>query len=219
MNKGGRRGIILCGGVIEDDFVLNMINEFKPDSIIAVDKGLNFLDCHNIEPNVIVGDFDSVDKGIISRYKEKDRIQIYQHESMKEWSDTELAIKVAIDLKLEELLILGATGKRLDHFWANVQSLKLALDAGVCGTILDSRNRIRLLDGDFTLDKKESFGCYLSLFPLGGILTNITLEGVKYPMNNEELTPWNSRCVSNEIIDKMKISFEKGIIVLMETKD
>ena len=211
--------VIVCGGVIEGAFVLETIRNSKPKYIIAVDKGLEFLHQHNIKPDLIVGDFDSVREDVVSHYLNKN-IPIHQHDSRKESSDTELAIKVAIGLKFEKLLILGATGNRLDHFWSNVQSLKLALDIGVRGVILDSKNRIRLLNKEFALKKSESFGDYFSLFPLGEPVENVILEGAKYPLKNETLTPWNSRCISNEIVEeRLKITFDNGVVVLMETRD
>ena len=88
------------------------------------------------------------------------------------------------------------------------------------GIILDSRNKIRLLNKDFVLKKSDSFGSYFSLFPLGGVVPNLSLEGAKYPLENESLTPWNSRFISNEVVEEeLKITFEDGIVILMETRD
>ena len=220
INMKKKKAIIICGGFIETDFALETIRDARPDCIIAADKGLEFLHQHKIMPDVIVGDFDSVSKKVLSHYVGEKTISIYQHDPKKESSDTELAIEAAMELEHKELLILGATGNRLDHFWGNVQSLKAPLDANVEVVILDSKNKIRLLNGDFTLRKSESFGSYFSLFPLGGMIQNLSLEGAKYPLKNERLTPWNSRFISNEIIDEeLKISFDDGIVILMETKD
>ena len=212
--------VIICGGVIEEAFVLETIKNSNTDCIIAVDKGLEFLHQHKIKPDVVVGDFDSISKEIMSHYLDRDEISIYSHDSVKESSDTELAIEVALNLKVKHLLILGGTGNRLDHFWGNVQSLTMALEAGVCGVIMDSKNRIRLLNKEFALRKEDRFGDYFSLFPLGGVVDKVSLQGAKYPLTNEKLTPWNSRCISNEIIEEeLVIRFNNGVVVLMETKD
>ena len=215
-----KKAMIICGGLIEADFALEIIKEVEPDCIIAADKGLEFLYQQNIVPDVIVGDFDSVSKKILSHYVGEKTISIYQHDSKKDSSDTELAIEVAMELEHKELFILGATGNRLDHFWGNVQSLKKALDTGAKGIIWDSKNKVRLLSQDFKLKKSESFGSYFSLFPLGETVENVSLEGAKYPLENEGLTPWNSRFISNEIVEEeLKITFDSGIVILMETRD
>ena len=219
-NMKKKKAMIICGGFIEVDFALETIRDVIPDCIIAADKGLEFLYQYKIVPDVIVGDFDSVSKKVLSHYVGEKTISIYQHDSKKESSDTELAIEAAMELEHYELLILGATGNRLDHFWGNVQSLKRALDAGVEGIILDSKNKVRLLNGDYVLKKSESFGSYFSLFPLGGTVEKVSLEGAKYPLKNESLTPWNSRFISNEIVEEeLKITFDDGVVVLMETRD
>jgi thiamine pyrophosphokinase len=215
-----KKAIIICGGLIEEDFVLATIKAHEPDCVIAVDKGLEFLHRHKIRPDAIVGDFDSVNENVISYYVREKAICIYQHDANKENSDTELAMEVAIELNQKDLLILGATGNRLDHFWGNVQSMKIPLDNGIKSMIVDSKNKIRLLDKDFVIKKEECFGNYFSLFPLGEPAKNVSVEGAKYPLKNETLTPWCSRCISNEIVDEeLRITFSSGIVILMETKD
>ena len=132
----------------------------------------------------------------------------------------ELALELCIEMGHKQITILGATGNRLDHFLGSIQSLKLLLDANSKGMILDSQNRIRLLKGDFTLAKEDAFGKYFSIFPLGGTVENVKLLGAKYPLENYQLTPYTTRCISNEILGKeLKVSFDSGIMIFMETKD
>ena len=215
-----KKTIVLCGGMIEEDFALKVIRDESPDVIIAVDKGLEFLYKHKIEPNLILGDFDSVDKTIISHYQNQGKIPIHQHQSEKDASDMELALELCVEMGYQKITILGATGNRLDHFLGSIQSLKLLLDANSEGVILDRQNKIRLLKSDFTLAKKDAFGKYFSIFPLGGTVENVNLQGAKYPLENYQLTPYTTRCISNEILEKeLKVSFDSGIIIFMETKD
>lgn len=54
-----------------------------------------------------------------------------------------------------EILILGATGGRIDHLWANVQSLAIPFKAGINAVIMDRQNKIRLIGGGETHLKKE----------------------------------------------------------------
>ena len=215
-----KQTVIFCGGMIEEDFALKTIKDESPDFIIAVDKGLEFLYKHKLEPNLILGDFDSVDGVIISRYQSQEKIPIHQLQSEKDASDMELALELCIKMGHKQITILGATGNRLDHFLGSIQSLKLLLDANAEGVILDSQNRIRLLREDFTLAKVDAFGKYFSIFPLGGSVENVSLQGAKYPLKNYQLTPFGSRCISNEITgEEMKVRFDSGIMIFMETKD
>lgn len=217
MNK---RTVIISGGELEEEFALSVLKDEETEFIIGVDRGLLFLYEQNILPNYIVGDFDSTPAEVISYYKEKTKVPIREYSSVKDASDTEIALRLCLDLRRKNILILGGTGTRVDHQWANIQTLKIALDAKADARILDSHNQIRLLNQDLVLKKEEAFGSYFSVFPLGGTVEDFNLKGAKYPLSHHALTPYDSLCVSNEIAgDEVEISFSYGIVVLMETRD
>lgn len=216
----GKRTVIVSGGMLEEEFALQILKAEETEFIIGVDKGLQFLYEHQIQPNYIVGDFDSAPQEVISYYQKETHIPIRRFNPVKDASDTEIALRLCLDLRRKQILILGATGNRMDHFWSNVQSLKIALDAGAEAWILDSYNRIRLLDQSIVLKKEEAFGPYFSVFPLGGIVGDFNIKGAKYPLTHHTLTPFDSLCVSNEFAgDEVEISFPLGEVILMETRD
>ena len=182
---------------------------------------MEFLYRHQIMPDYIVGDFDSVRKEVVDYYRNETHVGIREYNPVKDASDTEIAIRLAMTLGGTDLVILGATGGRIDHLWANVQSLSIPFKAGVHAEILDSRNRILLLgEGETHLKKSEAYGPYFSVFPLGTEVYGFTIEGAKYPLQDHVLTPYDSLCVSNEIAeDEVVIRFTTGIVILMETRD
>jgi thiamine pyrophosphokinase len=103
---------------------------------------------------------------------------------------------------------------------ANVQILKIALDQGMRAYILDECNRISVWEKEIRLCESERFGKYFSLFPLGGDAPDVSIEGAQYPLEHYRMSPFESRCVSNEYKDdEVVITFPKGTIVLMETRD
>lgn len=217
MNK---RGVIISGGRIGSSFALSVLKEIQPECIIGVDRGLKFLYENEIFPTHIVGDFDSADSEIVSYYKENTKIPIREFNPVKDASDTEIAVRLAVELGMKEVWILGGTGTRLDHVLANIQVLKIAYDAGVKAYLLDEYNKISLMGGEMCLKREEAFGTYFSVFPLGGIVENFNIEGAKYPLCNHTLTPYDSLCVSNQIQEEeVKITFPKGLVILMETRD
>ena len=61
--------LIVTGGEINKNFLKKHLKINKYDIIIAVDKGLETLDILNINPNYVVGDFDSIDKTILRKYE------------------------------------------------------------------------------------------------------------------------------------------------------
>lgn len=213
-------GIIVSGGSIDDSFATRFIEESNASYIIGVDSGLHFLQRNQIVPTHIVGDFDSVQPKVIAQYKKCSNISIHELHPVKDASDTEVALRLALDLGVKELWILGATGSRLDHVMANIQILKIALDAGVKAWIVDTCNRISLCENEIRILKEDSFGAYFSLFPFGDEVKDVSIQGAKYPLSKYRMTNNESRCVSNEICDsEVIITFGEGIMILMETRD
>ena len=216
----GKLGMIFSGGNLEQSFALEEYEKRKPEIVIGVDRGVEFLYQNKILPTHIVGDFDSVNPKVIDYYKKNTRIPIREFNPVKDASDTEIAIRLAIELGGEELYILGGTGTRLDHVWANVQTLKVAHDAGVNAYILDKCNRISLVEEQTTLSKENAYGPFFSVFPLGETISDFSIRGAKYPLENHTLCPYDSLTVSNQFSEnEVHIAFPKGIIILMETRD
>ena len=172
MNK---EAVIVSGGTLDEEFVLSVLKEKEERFLIAVDKGLLFLHEHGICPDYIVGDFDSVAQEVIALYKEQKMIPIREFNPVKDATDTEIAIRLAIEFECQQITILGGTGTRLDHVWGNVQSLKIAADAGVQAFLLDCHNRIRLLKKRVELRKTDAFGKYFSVFPWERPFMNLIL--------------------------------------------
>ena len=217
MNK---KAVIVSGGSIQDAFALQMLNEIQPAYVIGVDSGLAFLYRNQVEPTHIVGDFDSVDPEVIAYYKNKTDIPIREFNPVKDATDTEIGVRLALELGADVLYLFGATGTRLDHVLANIQMLKIALDAGVKAYLVDECNRISLWNEEVTLSKEESFGTYFSIFPFGDSVEKVSITGAKYPLNEYHLTNRESRCVSNEVAEEeVHITFSDGILILMETRD
>jgi thiamine pyrophosphokinase len=157
---------------------------------------------------------------VIAHYKEQATIPVREFNPVKDATDTEIAVRLAIELGVNELWILGATGTRLDHVMANIQVLKIALDAGVKAWIVDEHNRISLWKNEIFLLDETRFGTYFSIFPFGTEVKEVSIKGAKYPLTNYHMTNENSRCVSNERTDKeVVITFSEGIVILMETRD
>ena len=149
----GKTIVIVSGGELKEEFALSVLEKEGANCVIGVDKGMEFLYRNQITPNYIVGDFDSVNQEIADYYRNHTNVPIREYNSMKDASDTEIAVRLAVTLGCSRLLILGATGGRVDHLWANVQTLTIPFRAGIEAEILDTRNRIRLIGGDTVLKK------------------------------------------------------------------
>ena len=218
-----KKSIIISGGELDEELTLSVLKEQEERCVIGVDRGVEFLYNHQIMPDYIVGDFDSTREEIRDYYKNETNVPVREYNPVKDASDTEIAIRLAMTLGSRKILILGATGGRIDHLWANVQSLMIPFKAGIEAKILDRQNLISIIGGGEThIRRSEAFGTYFSVFPLGEDIFGFNISGAKYPLKNHTLTPYNSLCVSNQIAGDAKeavISFPSGQVILMETRD
>lgn len=217
MNK---KAVIISGGSLNESFAKKVIDHVKPQIRIGVDRGLLFFYTNDIIPTHIVGDFDSLDVDILPEYESRPEVTIRRYNPVKDSTDTEIAITLCTTLEVDTVVILGATGSRIDHVLGNVQCLKILQREGIKGYILDEHNRISLVEQQTTLRREDAFGDYFSFFPLGGEVEDFCLSGAKYPLVNHILSPYNSLCVSNEYADEtVRVQYENGTVVMIESRD
>ena len=209
--------LIISGGSIDKEFLLDIVNKTEDKFIIAADRGVLYASDAGIEINRAIGDFDSVSE------EEKQRIiDRYDTEVLipeKDDTDTEHALKYALDLNPEEIILLGCTGSRLDQTFAAIRNLKLASDRGVSAYVMDKCNRIRVVKGEIRIKKAEAFGKYISIVPYGDKAEGITLKGMKYPLDNYTMTADFNIGISNEIVSDEAIILSDDYLIVMETID
>lgn len=207
--------LIVSGGSINIQWFQEWLKNKEFDNIIAVDKGLEALDLLELKPSHVIGDFDSISINVLNKYKEN-RTTLNKE---KDYTDTHMALKLAIELKSEEITIVGAIGTRIDHTIANIHILKEALDSNIKCTIINENNKILLIDKLANI-KKDTYYKYISLIPLTTTVESITLDGFKYLLKNATLKIGESIGVSNEQLEeKAKIDFKSGILIVIYSKD
>ncbi len=219
--------IIVSGGNIQKDFALDFLkNQIrKIDNaipvLIAADKGVEFFMDTEYAPAIAVGDFDSLsEKGrkYLRAHKETEIISLKPE---KDDSDTQSAMNLAIDRRARNILLLGATGTRMDHFMANLGLLSLGKKRGAKVAIVDANNYISLIPSGSVIKKEGQFGKYVSFFPVGGEVEGLTLVGFKYPLSRYHLKPEDSGLtVSNELIgDEAAVFYESGTLMMIMSRD
>lgn len=212
--------LIISGGEIQDSFVLDLVKTGGYEVIMAADAGMEALYRIKIQPDIIVGDFDSVDADILEYYRQQEQIDICALNPEKDDTDTEFAIREAIRRGADEITVIGGTGTRLDHVLGNIMLLGIGLEKGVDIQLLDPNNRIRMIDKPLTIDKKEQYGKYVSLIPYSEQVSNVTLKGFKYSLDNYTMGGFNSLGVSNEIVEpEASIDLSAGQLLVVESRD
>lgn len=211
--------LMVAGGKVDIDQLLYTARDMKKKPgeddlyIIGIDGGMKALKEAGLRPDIGVGDFDSVNA---SDYSDTPIEKLCPE---KDDTDTEHALHMAIEKCPKEIVIMGATGTRLDQTIASIELLKYAVDAGIKAIILDPTNRIRVAKGETIITKDDSFGYYLSVIPYAEELTDLTMKGFKYEIEDFNLKKGTSRCISNEVVSEKAVINCSGYYIVMETCD
>ena len=212
--------LIITGGPLDDTFAEEIFRSRKWDCRIAADSGAEFFLKRGLKPDLAIGDFDSLPSDWFEELKEELGDRMIVKPKDKDETDTELALLEAFLLKPDEVVILGALGGRMDHLLGNVGLLLLALKEGVSCSLIDPKNRIRMLDRGIELKKNEIWGNYVSLLPYTPVVSGLTLRGFCFDVADLELEAGRSRTLSNELKEESgTISFTDGLLLLIESSD
>ena len=215
--------IIVSGGNIHKDFALDFLKKNKTENtcLIAADRGVEFFMGTDLEPDVAVGDFDSLSAEGAKYMETLKHTEIRRLKPEKDDSDTQSAANYAIEQGTERIMILGATGNRIDHLMANFGLLMLGKTKQVQIVLVDAYNYMSLIESGMILKKEEQFGKYVSFFPIEGEVTGLTLKGFKYPLNSYTLKVEDSGLtVSNEIeAEEAVVSFDGKTLLMLMTRD
>ncbi len=214
--------VIISGGRLDVQFAFEFIKKESPEILIAADKGLDFCRETNILPTQIVGDFDSLGEKLLPEY-EALGIPVHKFCPEKDYTDTEIAVRLAMKLGAEKIMILGASeGNRLDHLFGNVMTMMIPQQEGIDCFMVDAHNRVRILTNPLEIRKEEQYGTYISLIPLTTDVYGVTLSGFKYPLWDFHFNVLTSGSlgISNELAEEHgKIDFSKGILLMVESRD
>jgi thiamine pyrophosphokinase len=208
-----KKACIFCNGRLSNPAKAKQIAT-DCDLLIAADGGAKHFADIGLTPQIIVGDMDSADSDI---WKNNRGIEYIQYPEAKDKSDTELAVEYALERGCNQVILLAATGGRLDHTLGNV-----ALLASHPG-------QVALFDGTSTLvavDKSEKcilhgkIGTRVSLIPYGLDPSKVRTNGLKYALQDECLNS-ATHGLSNELSrTETCICVSNGILlVYIENED
>ena len=231
--------LIITGGTINEQFLVEEVKQ-NYETIIAVDKGLETALKLNIHTHHIIGDFDSLgtefrdhigdgvatnQKGHASENKTVSKCpgpfdtQIHKLNPEKDFTDTHMALKLALELGSTDITIIGWSGTRMDHILGNIQIMKEALEQNVKCRLINETNEIELINKKTIIEADNKYK-YLSLIPLTTNAKGITLKGLKYPLQDAEISIGETIGISNEITEKTaSIDIKEGILILIKSKD
>lgn len=188
------------------------------DAVICCDAGMRHAKALGIDPDYIVGDFDSAASEVLEYYKAKN-IPIRQFPTRKNETDMELGIILALELGATDLVLFGGIGDRFDHTLANAHYLLSLLKKGVRARLVDDKNCVEVIDRQLTLHGKV--GDLVSTLPLSMEVTGITLKGFSYPLTDATLTlDGDYIAVSNVLSEETAtIDIKEGYLYVICSRD
>lgn len=188
---------------------------------VGVDRGVLTLLNEGVFVDKAFGDFDSVKEEELA-YIKKHVDELLTFPPEKDETDMEIAISWAMKQDPEKIRIFGATGGRLDHFFANIQLLfkPMALHKSIPIEIIDRQNIISLIQaGTHKIERNDEY-TYISFIPFHGDVERLTLVGFKYPLTLQQIPIHSTLCISNELISDIgTISFSEGILMVIRSRD
>lgn len=182
--------------------------------VVGVDSGIDRAREAGLAVDVAIGDFDSVSaKGLVE--VERAGAEMIRHPRVKDRTDLELAIDVAIEREPSRLLFVSMHGGRPDHEMASL--------------LMMSDPRLRPFDVDILLpaasvsvvqDRRTltgRVGDLVSLIPIGGSCFGVTTSGLEYPLADETLHPSSGRGVSNVMVAPVAVvSIRTGALLAFQ---
>jgi thiamine pyrophosphokinase len=173
--------------------------------VVCCDGAADSLIDFGLEPFAIVGDCDSVNRKIAEKYAERLFI-----DSDQETNDLTKAVKWCAERDYNDIVILGATGKREDHTLGNISllidyaavaSVIMVTDAGTFFPVLESTG----------IDTEK--GQQVSLFSINPF-NEISTEGLKFELNRKKLANWWTATLNEAVDTRFTVEFENGPLIV-----
>jgi len=209
-----KRAMVFVNGEISD--YTSIGGMIRPgDFLLAVDGGVGHLHRLGLEPDVLLGDLDSVEPQVVRLLEEKGK-RIQRFPVDKNETDLELALEYVLERGFSTIRLFGTFGGRLDQTLGNIFLLTgprfsskdiRCLDGGQEAFIIRSRTQIYGNPGDT-----------VSLLPLSAESHGVVTVGMKYPLNNETLYFEKTRGISNRLLgNEGQVSITSGILLCIHT--
>ena len=202
-----RRAVVIAGGeIISYERVRSFL---KPeDYYIFCDSGLFHKEGLNVEPDLIIGDFDSHEKVDTGS-------EIITLPEMKDDTDFLSGVKLALKRGFKDFLLLGMTGRRMDHTLCNLYLLSCIKSHHGRALIVDDWSEMEVVE------KEEVFisdsYAYFSLIAWKGKCEGVNIENALYPLSSAVIEPEYQYGISNEPLKGgSRVWVEKGSLLLIK---
>lgn len=184
-------------------------NLLPDDFFVFCDGGLVHSKELKIEPDLIVGDFDSFEKPDTNS-------ETIVLPCEKDDTDSFFAVKEAFGRGFRNFMLAGMTGGRFDHSMVNVSALIWLFERKCSAFVLDDFSKMQIVGKNPVFVNKNCR--YFSIIPVCGKVKGLNILGAKYPLKNGKVSPEYIYTTSNEVLPEQtaQVSVKKGFVLLVE---
>jgi thiamine pyrophosphokinase len=211
------RAVIFANGNI--DHPENIPTDLRDDDlVIAADGGAEHCKALGIQPDVIIGDMDSISEELLEEFKDAD-IQLILYPPDKDRTDLELALDYANKKDLDNVVLFGVLGGRLDLLLANLMLLSRDDWKTMSLTIIDEPETAYILRNHDSLTIFGNPGDIISLVPLSDHVSQVSTQGLRWKLHDATLVRGTTLSVSNELENtSARIEIGEGKLILVHRK-
>ncbi len=205
---------VIVGALPLEDY--SFLKERKADLYVACDGGYKGFLEEGIEPDLFVGDFDTLEKDSIHAPKKMITLPV-----KKDDTDVFYAVKELLSLGYDTFEFYGCLGGKIDHTFANIQVLAYLLKNNAKGYLFSENNQIvvHMIRNSCIRFKPLKCG-FLSVFSYNGVSRGVDIENFMYTLKDAELSSDVPLGISNQFISKEgRISVQDGTLLLVVPKD
>jgi thiamine pyrophosphokinase len=205
-------GVIVANGPMLEP-PLTTLAARDADLVVCVDGGARHALALGLQPDVVVGDMDSVEPALRKRLQEEG-VRLVDFPCRKDETDLELAVRYALREGATDLVLLAALGGRIDHTLANLMLLASPELEDVGVRVIEGNQELFLIRREAVIEGMP--GDTVSLLPLAGDASGIYTEGLEYPLQDGVLKFGAARGVSNVLLNsKGRVRLRDGLLLLV----
>ena len=212
----GTPACVIVGAGDFGDYVIDLHDD---DLVIAADGGYRYLQDAGIRCDLLMGDLDSLPSDTVIGTETK------RFSPIKDDTDTMLAVRHGLSLGYRKFLLFGIFGGRFDHTVGALQTAAFLAEQGAAVYAFEQTPDLRhasyitaLKNG--TMEFPETADGYLSLIAWGGDARGVTLEHLKYPLDDSVLQPHIALGISNEFIsgECARVTVQDGCLLVVKPR-
>ena len=208
-----RAAIFLNGAPDPEPMIRSLAG--RADFVVAADGGARYTLAAGIVPDLIVGDMDSLGEDL-AREMEASGAELERHPARKDKMDGHLAVLAAKSRGATAADFVCATGGKFGAVFAVPHILLAAERLGLRSSAAAGWGTMFVVEaGSRTVEGAP--GDSVSVFPLAGPATGVTLEGMSYPLTNAVLDPGDTLGFHNELVGgEARVSVESGVLLVVQ---